>query len=533
MEQVSKLIQWLSTDAVKRLLRMVVIAGLCEAGIFIFLYSPLNLPIPQSLDRLFVLFMLMLILYVIMTRRVNKYLFELVENYIARLRLRVMDRVRHTELPSFERMGQEPIYTALTFDVKAISEVSHTLASLVQAGIWTIVMLLYLAFLSWQGFFLTIGMIGLAALFYGFNQFRIRRVIDAVREQEHLLLTAFGHLLDGFKELKLSDRKNDDFFRRGLMWHAAELRKLKLQADRLLINNYTLSYILWEALIIMIVSILPLFGIFSHNLLLTFVGIILYLPISVLIEHFPRIFLASISIQRLFRFEQTAEELVPETIQILPESDYVVFEELLYQDLRFTYHENGQRPFALGPLTLTLKAGESVFITGGNGSGKSTLLKVLTGLYPLQSGQVLLNRQVVSIAQHRYLFSAVFSDYHLFDRLYGLEQVDPERVRSLLVLMQLETKVRFEEGQFTMHDLSTGQKKRLALLSAMLEEKPIYMFDEWAAGQDPHFRNYFYLTLLPMLKAQGKTVIAVTHDDRYFHVADRVVKMEYGQFTED
>ena len=56
-----------------------------------------------------------------------------------------------------------------------------------------------------------------------------------------------------------------------------------------------------------------------------------------------------------------------------------------------------------------------------------------------------------------------------------------------------------------------------------------YDFDEWAADQDPEFRRYFYDVLLPGLKAEGRTLIVVTHDDRYFHVADQVVFMEEGR----
>ena len=171
---------------------------------------------------------------------------------------------------------------------------------------------------------------------------------------------------------------------------------------------------------------------------------------------------------------------------------------------------------------------------GGNGSGKSTLLKLLTGLYHPTHGSIWLDDvpiQRENIQAFRELYSIIFSDFHLFDRLYGLNEVDPDRVQELLNLMELQTKTSYDGDRFTNLDLSTGQRKRLALLVTYLEDSPVYVFDEWAADQDPHFRAYFYETLLRDLKERGKTVVVVTHDDRYFSIADHIVKMELGKLV--
>jgi putative ATP-binding cassette transporter len=184
---------------------------------------------------------------------------------------------------------------------------------------------------------------------------------------------------------------------------------------------------------------------------------------------------------------------------------------------------------------LEIKKGEMVFIVGGNGSGKSTFLKMLTGLYYPSAGSVDLNHEPIDrseYASYRELFSIIFTDFHLFDKLYGLSNIEDKQVKALLRLMQLEKKTQYRENEFTHLDLSTGQKKRLAFIAALLENKPIYILDELAADQDPQFRKYFYEVMLPDLKQQGKTIIAVTHDDHYFHVADRVLKMEYGQLVD-
>jgi putative pyoverdin transport system ATP-binding/permease protein len=190
--------------------------------------------------------------------------------------------------------------------------------------------------------------------------------------------------------------------------------------------------------------------------------------------------------------------------------------------------------FSLEPLNFQLSKGELVFITGGNGSGKSTFLKVLAGLYPPAHGSIAVNGVVVghdNRQSYRNLFANVFSDFHLFDRIYGIKEVDSDRVRELLELTDLSQKTSIVDHQITSLSLSSGQRKRLALVLSILEDKPILLFDEWAAEQDPPFRRKFYREILPWLKQQEKTVVAVTHDDDHYDVADRVLKMQFGKFV--
>lgn len=194
------------------------------------------------------------------------------------------------------------------------------------------------------------------------------------------------------------------------------------------------------------------------------------------------------------------------------------------------YHEAAEQWFQLGPLDLWLSPGEICFIVGGNGSGKTTLAKLLTGLYPVEQGQFWLNGQLVHDWEaYRQLFSTVFSDFHLFERLFGLDEACLQQANLWLERLQLAHKVRFEQGRFSTQQLSLGQRKRLALVVAYLEDRPLYLFDEWAADQDPQFKQVFYTELLPDLAARGKAVIAITHDDRYFDCADRLIKLENGQ----
>jgi putative ATP-binding cassette transporter len=190
----------------------------------------------------------------------------------------------------------------------------------------------------------------------------------------------------------------------------------------------------------------------------------------------------------------------------------------------------------VGPIDLTIRAHEITFITGGNGSGKSTFLKLLTGLYQPTSGVIKVDKVPIDETNreiYRNMISTVFSDYHLFKRLYGLRNIDHQEINELLREMELEEKTGLVDNEFETLELSNGQKKRLALLVSLLEDRPIFVFDEWAADQDPGFRRKFYKELLQKLKEKGKTIIAVTHDDRYFDVADRLLKMEEGKVTEE
>ncbi|HDR9319880.1 TPA: cyclic peptide export ABC transporter, partial [Burkholderia vietnamiensis] len=207
------------------------------------------------------------------------------------------------------------------------------------------------------------------------------------------------------------------------------------------------------------------------------------------------------------------------------------------------FHERDERMFRIGPIDLTIRPGELVFIVGGNGSGKTTLAKVLTGLYEPEEGTIEVDGRPIGWrerAAYRQRFSAVFNDFHLFDALLGI--VDPDdparaqadaRANALIAKLALDHKVKVVDGAFSNRALSTGQRKRLALVVAYLEDRPFYLFDEWAADQDPSFKAVFYEQLLPELRARGKAVIVITHDDRYFDLADRLLKLDNGQIVSD
>jgi len=256
-------------------------------------------------------------------------------------------------------------------------------------------------------------------------------------------------------------------------------------------------------------------------------------PISVLTGSIPILSRANTSAENIFALESALKQPADRPARRGKARSFEGFREIAFESVSFTYPDrSGETPFTVGPIDVSLRAGEITFIEGGNGSGKSTFLKLLTGLYYPTTGLIRVDQTVVNEANrdaYRDLISAIFSDYHLFKRLYGLRNLDHQIIDRLLREMELENKTALLGDQFQTIELSSGQKKRLALLVSYLEDKPLLIFDEWAADQDPIFRKKFYEQLLQELKAKGKTVIAVSHDDRYFDAADTLLKMREGR----
>jgi putative ATP-binding cassette transporter len=213
-------------------------------------------------------------------------------------------------------------------------------------------------------------------------------------------------------------------------------------------------------------------------------------------------------------------------------------DKLELQNLTHTYHrEDENTGYTLGPIDLTIRRGEMIFVTGGNGSGKTTFAKLISGLYAPQDGEILLDGQPITDQTRDHYsqnFSIIFYDFYLFESLLGLQAAELDtKANEYLEKLKLNHKVRVKDGAFDTLELSQGQRKRLALLTAYLEDRPIYIFDEWAADQDPYFKQVFYFNLLPELKSKGKTVLVITHDDRYFHLADRIIKLTNGKIEYD
>ncbi|MER3475686.1 MAG: ABC transporter ATP-binding protein, partial [Leptolyngbya sp. ERB_1_2] len=365
------------------------------------------------------------------------------------------------------------------------------------------------------------------------NQARHRMVY--AREDQDLLFRHFRSITDGIKEMKLHYPRRQVFLNKELEATSASFRRHNIHALILFASAGSWGKLIFFFAIGFVLFALPkLLSIPSETLssyVLTFTY--LMLPLDKLILKLPILSQASVSLEKIKTLGLSLRSRAEASS--IPASIASNWQQIELRQVTHRYYQSEDTQFTLGEINLTLNAGEIIFIVGGNGSGKSTLAKLLTGLYAPEAGTILLDGEPITDANrewYRQHFSTVFADFYLFDRLIGLDATDQE-AQNYLRQLQLDHKVHITNGQFSTTELSQGQRKRLALLTAYLEDRPIYLFDEWASDQDPVFRELFYTEFLPKLKHRGKTVWVISHDDHYFQFSDRVIKLDYGQIEYD
>jgi putative ATP-binding cassette transporter len=463
-----------------------------------------------------------------------------VEGIVEKVRLRIVEKIRYADLASIEMIGKAPAYNAVSTHSLNISRGATGIISAFTALALLCWASLIILILSGTAFLILAGTVALVIILFNANQAKMNAWMNASVNQDNRFLGAFGDMIDGFKELKMNSAKVDDFVESSLKPLAASARELRTQAGLTLNRSILLATLALMIVLAALDFLLPLFSpdqVSNLPRLITFV-VFLFGPLGQVVGIYPSFNEAIASIREIQRVEKLLDSIYEEGLAdpVSEVAPAIPFESLQCTALTFSYRdERGQPSFSIDPLDFQLSRGELVFIAGGNGSGKSTFLKILAGLYPPGNGSIAVNGVVVgrdNRQSYRNLFSNVFSDFHLFDRLYGINEVDHDRVRGLLELTDLLHKTSIVDRQITFLSLSTGQRKRLALVVSLLEDKPILLLDEWAAEQDRPFRRKFYREILPWLKQQQqKTVVAVTHDDDYYDVADRVLKMEFGKIV--
>ncbi len=460
----------------------------------------------------------------------------LIENILNNIRIRLSDKIRRTDLLNIEIIGKAEIYNRLTQETTLISQMSVYLITAIQSGIMLIFILAYITYLSTMAAILLVFLIVVGVIVFQKNNKKVFAELIETNKAEIKYFVALTDIIDGLKEIKLNRKKSIDLFS-----HyeniSSVVHKLKIKTGYLFSENTVFSQAFIYIILGAIVFVLPqLNESFSREVISTTTAMLFAVgPLTSLVSMIPPYEKMNLAVQHIYDLENELDEYLnhDEVQPINGENRFINFDKIELSSLYFKYHnKENNESFSVGPVNLTINRGEIVFIIGGNGCGKTTLLKALTMLYKSQSGNIYVDDKLIensNYLEYRELYSAIFYDFHLFDKLYGLENIDPKRVNDLLKLMQIDNKTEFKDNKFTKLTLSTGQRKRLALIVTFLEDKPIYIFDEWAADQDPIFKNYFYDELLKKLKGEGKTVIAVSHDDRYFHLADRVIKMDYGK----
>jgi putative ATP-binding cassette transporter len=465
---------------------------------------------------------------------------EAAEAVVHDIRTRIMRKVASCGLEALERVGPAELHAAVRQHTYTITISAPPLVISLQNVLVVVFTGLYLAILSLPAFVVAACAIGVALA----NSVRQARKMNALFDKslaaEQKMHGALSDLLDGFKEVKLNKLRETE-----LMSEANVLsigaRDSRIETGMAMAGSFigmqTGLYFLLAALVFLVPQFSAAAAYSEIAVKITTAGLFVLGPITGIFAIMPALTHADVAIAAIRRTEARLDAERDEgetpTDAVLPSVER--FASLAMDEVTFVYTSaaEGERSFSIGPLSFAVRAGEIVFVTGGNGSGKTTMLRVLLGLYTPVTGVVRVNGEPVSeLGNLRSLFATVLSDYHLFSRAYGIAAPDRKRVDELLARMGLAGKTSWQDGGFTTLNLSSGQRKRLALIVAILEDRPIVVFDEWAADQDPNFRRIFYEEILPDLRAAGKTVIAVTHDDRYFAYADRHLHMAEGQIAE-
>jgi putative ATP-binding cassette transporter len=447
-------------------------------------------------------------------------------------------RVVSSPLRRLEEIGQSRILTALERDIISLTDAVITIPILLLNSTVLLGCTAYLVYLRPLAALLFIVLIVVATSSTLFIFSRTKGIQQKARHTIDKLFEYYRAQLLGIKELQLNAERRGDF-RQGLKETAVEASRLEV-----LVQTIYVGYTGWFQLLFLIpigglVFVATNFSRASVAEVGAYALVLLYMtaPINALSEQIQTLGRGSIAfnnIESLGLALAASEPQAEESEGLARKSWY----QLTLEGLTHTFAGvDGQAPFTVGPVNLQFERGQLVFITGGNGSGKTTLGKLLCGLYLPDQGCISVDGVPVSpklVDTYRRNFSAIFSDFYLFKQLFGLNRPEMEAAGRLhLRELQLDSKLEIKNGEFTTVDLSQGQKKRLALLIGRLENRDIYVFDEWAADQDQMFREYFYNNILSSMRSEGKTVFVISHDERYFHLADRIVKMEFGQVVSD
>jgi putative pyoverdin transport system ATP-binding/permease protein len=462
----------------------------------------------------------------------------LVQTAILNLRLKLSNQILAAPLRRLEEVGAARLLACLTDDINVISLSLLSLSHLCINTATVTVCLIYLGYLSWTGLVALLALLLLGIFIYKLLELRALRALRTARDEWDSLMRHFEALTHGIKELKLHRRRREDFFSQVLNPTAALVRSHSISG----MVTYTVagswSNLLFFVVVGLLLFIFPLLEGINRQSLIGYTLTILFMtgPLRGLIAMLPQLGQARVSMNKVdsLGFSLGEDPIADNsTLQTLSPPTW---RRLELTGVTHSYlHDKDECHFVLGPINVAFTPGEIVFLIGGNGSGKSTLAKLLVGLYIPEAGEIRLNGQPVcdeNRDHYRQLFSMVFSDFYLFESLLGLLGPSLDwQAKEYLTQLQLDSKVDVKDGRLSTLALSQGQRKRLALLTAYLEDRPFYVFDEWASDQDPLFKEVFYTKLLPDLKRRGKTILTITHDDKYFYLADRLIKLDYGKVT--
>jgi putative ATP-binding cassette transporter len=517
-----------------------IIAGTCSAVLVAFINANLNSSSSPSGKTIWLMTALVVAAF-ISTLASRLILNRLSQRAVFDMRMRLCREVLAVPLRRLEEIGSHQILAALTEDVTNILTAIINLPVFFINLMLSLACLIYLGSLSPLVFFFLSLFLAVAILSIEVMDRRAIRFHEAARWEWDQLFKYFRALVDGSKELKLHRLRREAFFSQLLESTAKSHLRNWLSGRDFESASASWNQSLFFIFIILILFGLPYFSEVNRQTLANYAVTFLFMagPVAQVVSLIPAFNNATVSLRKIeelgLSLTSSGENLNVGPVDRAAGSSW---ERLDVLGVTHTYYqEREERNFILGPIDLTFYPGELIFIVGDNGSGKTTLAKLLTGLYTPESGEIRMNGERITdfnLEDYRQHFSMVFSYPYLFERLLGLDTPNLEgKAREYITKLQLDHKVTVKEGSLSTVELSAGQRKRLALLTAYLEDRPIYVFDEWAADQDPVFKDFFYYHLLSELRLKGKTILVISHDDRYYSVASRLIKLDSGRIASD
>ena len=466
-----------------------------------------------------------LILYLITNRWLVGITIKFSLKIIHEIRMTLMRSTLHKTYSEM-KIEQNILFSAISKDTVTLSYAALSITQLITLGVTIIGCIIYLSFLSWQIllFITIIASLGVGIYLLG-APINIKHMKEA-RESEDALFYNAKQVINGFKEIKIEPQKGIDIIEGPLQSSSSMSMESYNRGYKGFYNNSLAGqFLIYLALISL------LFGgtylNISALLLMNSIIVVLYLigPLESTTALIPQLGEGNVAATRLI------ELLNKTSLQDINQNIQNKFQVIKYENLFYTYPTStDEKGFTVGPINLSINKGEIIFIHGGNGAGKTTMLYLILNLLKPNSGYIYIDNTLINVDEKSSnLFSVVFSDFYLFDSFYGNNNIDIEKANYYLQLFELDKKVKVTKHGFSTINLSTGQRKRLALISSILENKPILLLDEWAADQSPEFRKKFYIQILPLLKSNGFTIMAITHDDKYYNIADKLYHMDYGQ----
>ena len=486
----------------------------------------------------FFAFLLCLVFYLYFSRIINKENIASTQGLIYRFRLSIADLVLKSDLNLFNTVDKNEILTTISRDTQMVSQAIVLLAAICQSSAMLLFSLIYLATLSWVAAFTTLLFGSIVFLFF-FKDARIARaeLMNSFAE-EAVTFDYFANFLSGFQEIKMNSDKARDFVD-DLVKSAKKSRLMREESLILMANHFSYIQIIFYVVVGVLIFIVPVISDDFSIVVIKVATTSLFMVGSFqgIIQSLPMVSMADAAARQLLNLQEKLRALERQVSPYEGHRDFQKVRTLSLNDIIYHYPEHESIDgFNFGPFNYTFEAGKVYFIRGKNGSGKTTLVRVLLGLYIPTSGDIFVDDTLVmqpTSSNYRDLFAVVFSDFYLFKKLYGLAQSKIEEAQSLIELLRLEDKVSVLNAGFDTLSLSTGQRKRLALLVALLEDRQFIVLDEWAADQDPEFRKYFYEVLIPHIKGMGKTIVAITHDDNYYQIADQILTIQQGKLILD